>query len=133
MFTIKRINIAVHSSQISDLCTIRPLSQKVLSHFSKILSTDVLTKNNSHLSSKAQQYSETQHTRIGSEWLSLNVKCSFCNSHTNKTLTAKHPHRVNNFTTTATRERMIWACTDTIRYEYSSIRNGRYRYEYFLC
>jgi len=24
------------------------------------------------------------------------------------------------------------ACTDTIRYEYSSIHNGRYRYEYSL-
>jgi len=25
------------------------------------------------------------------------------------------------------RERTIWACTNTIRYVYSSIRNGRYR------
>jgi len=31
-----------------------------------------------------------------------------------------------------TRERTIWARTDTIRYEYSSIHNGRYRYEYSL-
>jgi len=29
-----------------------------------------------------------------------------------------------------TRERTIWARTDTIRYEYSSIHNCRYRYEY---
>ena len=28
------------------------------------------------------------------------------------------------------RERTIWAHTDTIRYEYSSIHNGRYRYLY---
>jgi len=29
-----------------------------------------------------------------------------------------------------TRERTIRARTDTIRYEYSSIHNGRYRYRY---
>jgi len=28
------------------------------------------------------------------------------------------------------RERTIWARTDTIRYEYSSVNNGRYRYQY---
>ena len=31
------------------------------------------------------------------------------------------------------RERTIQAWTDMIRYEYSSIHNGRYRYEYSLC
>jgi len=36
------------------------------------------------------------------------------------------------FTFVETRERMIWALTNTIRYEYSSIHNGRYRYEYSL-
>jgi len=29
-------------------------------------------------------------------------------------------------------ERTIRARTDTIRYEYSSIHNGRYRYEYYM-
>jgi len=31
------------------------------------------------------------------------------------------------------RERTTWARTDTIQYAYSSIHNGRYRYEYSLC
>jgi len=30
------------------------------------------------------------------------------------------------------RERTIRARTDTIRYEYSSVHNGRYRYEYSM-
>jgi len=32
-----------------------------------------------------------------------------------------------------TRERMIQARTDTIWYKYSSVHNGRYRYEYSSC